>query len=385
MGGSPIPYSPQAEHVGVVRDPKLGNIPAIQARILAHSKALFAVLPAGLAKHHLGNLGAALRAHSVFATPVLLSGLASLVLSKRELGLLDAHHKSTIQRLLKLPSSTPRAAIFFLAGTLPASALIHQRQFGLLGMIARLGPSHLLHQHGLHTLLHSCKGSWFLQTRALASMYGLPDPAASLLSPQTKPAWKRAVKAAVLSYWRTKLSSEATLLPSLKYLMFPSLHLLHPHPIISSCGPSSYHTRAAITQVTMLAGQYSSCWHRRHWTQSDGSCQIPGCHGPPGNLPHILTGACPPLLPTVRQSTNTWLAAAASYPPLSTPLLSLLLGSPGAMVQALLNPSTDPILLPMLQDHPNLAPTVYKLARLWIWHIHKARITLLHLTHFLHQ
>ena len=69
---------------------------AISARIAAHTKALYAVLPAGLARRHHGNPAASLRVHQLYGIPVLLSGLPSLVLSNQELGVLDHHHKTTL-------------------------------------------------------------------------------------------------------------------------------------------------------------------------------------------------------------------------------------------------------------------------------------------------
>jgi hypothetical protein len=142
------------------------------------------VIPTGLARHHSGNVAAAIRAHKVFATPVFFSWLVSPVLSAKDVNIPDRHHKVTQQRFLKLPASTPRAAIHFISATLPASVILHKRQLGLLGMIARLGrPTNLPHRHVLHALLHSCKGSWFTQLRYIATQYSLPDPAATLQSP----------------------------------------------------------------------------------------------------------------------------------------------------------------------------------------------------------
>ena len=51
----------------------------------AHTRAVYAVLPAGLARGHNGNPAAALRVEAMYGLPVLLSGLASLILGKPEL------------------------------------------------------------------------------------------------------------------------------------------------------------------------------------------------------------------------------------------------------------------------------------------------------------
>ena len=58
------------------------------------------MLPAGLARRHSGNPAAALRVELLYALPVLLSGLAALVLGKPELEALDHHHKLKLEGLL---------------------------------------------------------------------------------------------------------------------------------------------------------------------------------------------------------------------------------------------------------------------------------------------
>ena len=80
-----------------------GNLPGILERFKAHKKALGAVLHAGLARGHRGSPAASLNVLQIYGTPVLLSGLVPLVLSKSEETLIDQHHKeiiSNVQRLL---------------------------------------------------------------------------------------------------------------------------------------------------------------------------------------------------------------------------------------------------------------------------------------------
>ena len=52
--GDTIPFSNQAEHVGVTRSPD-GNLPHILGRILAHKKSKGVTLHAGTAQNHRGN------------------------------------------------------------------------------------------------------------------------------------------------------------------------------------------------------------------------------------------------------------------------------------------------------------------------------------------
>ena len=66
---------------------------SIMARLSAHTKAMDTVLPAGLARGHLGNPAAAVRVENLYGIPVLLSGLCTLVFTKAEVSSLDHHLK----------------------------------------------------------------------------------------------------------------------------------------------------------------------------------------------------------------------------------------------------------------------------------------------------
>ena len=58
------------------------------ARLSAHRNALSGILHEGLAKNHRGNPYFSLKLENLYALPVLLSGLASLVLSVKDFSLL---------------------------------------------------------------------------------------------------------------------------------------------------------------------------------------------------------------------------------------------------------------------------------------------------------
>ena len=130
IGGQTISFTDQAEHVGTVRSVH-GNANQLMSRFSAHRKSLFAILPAGLARQHRGNPAASLTAHSLYCSPVLLSGVSTLVLKKAEYRLIDHHIKQTLQRLQKLLEKTPNCVVSFLGGCLPGSAMIHQKQISI--------------------------------------------------------------------------------------------------------------------------------------------------------------------------------------------------------------------------------------------------------------
>ena len=90
----------KAEHVGVIRSVD-GNLPNILNRIVSHKRALNAVLSCGLTRAHRSNPAAALRVLQLYSTPVLLSGLASLVLTKSEIATIDHHFLDTMLNLFQ--------------------------------------------------------------------------------------------------------------------------------------------------------------------------------------------------------------------------------------------------------------------------------------------
>ena len=79
----PVKLVSEAEHVGVLRNTS-GNLPHIVNRVAMHKNALYALLPAGIAKRQRGNPAASLKLSQLYGAPVLLSGMATLVLSEAE-------------------------------------------------------------------------------------------------------------------------------------------------------------------------------------------------------------------------------------------------------------------------------------------------------------
>ena len=289
IGDSTIKFVDVAEHVGIVRSVD-GNLPHILNRISSHSKALHAVLPAGLARAHRGNPIAALRVEKLYGVPVLMSGTAALVLKQTEVNILNQHYKNTLQRLLKIHDRSPDPVVYFLAGSLPAVATLHLKQLSLLSMISRL-PNNILNRIGRHVLTvgDDRTKSWFLMVRDICLLNQLPHPLSQLDSPLPKEAAKQLFRAAVIDYWETKLRTDAALLPSLQYFKPQFMSLNCPHPIYQTCGSNSYEICKAIVQAKMVSGRYRTDRLVRHfYPDSDGNCSI--CpENVPGTIEHILT------------------------------------------------------------------------------------------------
>ena len=268
INGNQIPFSKEAEHLGIIRSIE-GNLPNILNRIIAHKKAMGAVLGQGLAQSHRGNPAAALKVQQLHGTPVLMSGLASLVLSAAELTTINQHFKDTIQNLQKLHNKTPSSVIYFLAGTLPATALLHLRYLGLFGMITRL-PTDPLNIHARNVL--SChkpsSKPWFWTIREICVLYQLPHPLQLLNSPMLKTSFKKLTKSKVTDYWEIRLRGEARVLPSLRFFHPEFMSLASPHPLWTSTGSSPYEVAKAIQQARFLSGRYRTESLCKHWSNN---------------------------------------------------------------------------------------------------------------------
>ena len=342
LGDLTIHPTNQAEHVGIVRSPESGATASLVARLSAHTRALYSTLPAGLARGHYGNPAAALRVERMFGAPVLLSGLASLVLSTADFRALDHHHKVTLEKLQRLYPATPEPVVYFLAGSLPASALLHMKMFSLVAMLGHLGPDNILTKFGTNILLAppSCR-SWFCRVAELAELYGLPSPLSILTSPPSKPSWKRTVRAAMTNHWETKLRQQASKLESLTLCQTQYMSLVKPHPVWTSAGASSYEVEKATVQARVISGRFRSDWLRRHWSgDPTGLCQV--CLSAPGTLTHQLTGQCPGLSSATLHAVEQWFQLLAVNPILIPVISSLACSSPDTFLSFLADPSSSP-------------------------------------------
>ena len=200
INGNFIPFSDSAEHVGIVRS-VTGNGPNILARLSAHRRAVFSHLLTGLARGYRANPAASVRVERLYGIPVLLSGLASLVLTANDAGMIYTHFKKHMQRLLKLHKATPDPVVWVLAGCLPPEALLHLRVLSLFGMITRLHDGNNVLADHAREVFSSAKPSsksWFLVVQKITLQYLLPHPITFLDSPPTKYSFKRLVKSAVM-------------------------------------------------------------------------------------------------------------------------------------------------------------------------------------------
>ena len=376
LDGHRINFSSSAEHVGILRSIE-GNMPHVLSRLSAHTRAIGAILHTGMAGGHYGNPAASMRLQRLYGCPVLLSGLASLVLNKAEMSVIHHHLKVHLERILKLHKSTPECVVMFLAGSLPASALLHLKMLGLLGMIAHLGRDNILHQHGCQVLLSNSPGkSWFSTLRSICKDYGLPDPLLVLQSPPSKDSWKRMTKSKVIDFWEVRYRAQATLLPSLKYFNSNYMSLTSPHPIFEAAR-SPFEVRKTIVVAKMLSGRYRTDQLVRHWSKTNplGLCLLPGCDGKSlGTLEHILL-YCQALKETRSHMMLHWFKFLSDRPYLF-PLIVDLTSNESNFMQLLLDPSSIPSVKTANILQPDCLKSCFYLSRTWVYSHHQKRTSL---------
>ena len=378
LNNVPISLGVEAEHVGVLRSTS-GNLPHILNRIAMHKKSLHALLPTGMARRRRGNPAASVKLSQMYGVPVLLSGVTSLVLSKSELKMLEGHYIRTLQGLLRLHDKTPRSIVCFLAGSLPITAILHQRMLSLMLMISFLSKDPL-YQHARYVLLHpvQCCRSWFIQAKNICQLYGLPHPLQVLENPPAKQPFKSLVKKKIACYWKELLSTEALQLSSLQYFN-PRVHsLTSPHPLWLTAGSSSHEVNKATVLAKMISGRYRTEKLCRFWSGNhQGHCLASTCHQIPGDLVHLLLH-CPALAIARKNLQEMWLLKSAQYPPLHTFIIRVLEGTDKLKMLFILDPTAIPEVdhLIVLYGMPVLG-TIFYMARTYAYGLHRKKLIIL--------
>ena len=375
---TPINFVESAEHVGVIRSVQ-GNLPHILNRISSHNKALHSVLPVGLARNQRGNPAASLRVEKLYGVPVLLSGTASLILKQTEINILSTHFKKKIESLQKLHERTPDPVVYFLSGCLPASALLHLRQFSIFSMIARL-PNNILNRIARHILLTSkdSSKSWFIQVKKLFLQYQLPHPLSLLDRPLSKHSAKCMFKNHVIDYWQSKFRRDVLPMSSLRYFKPEYMSLQKTHPIWSTCGSNSYEVCKAIVHAKMLSGRYRTDLLVQHFNNiddNDGLCKL--CpQKTPGDIEHLLV-LCPALEET-RDQLHSKMINNSSISDTAKSLITQSYTSMKNTTQMMLDCSTIPsVIVAKQREGSSLIEQLFRISRSWCYAMHKARLKLL--------
>ena len=373
-----LPFSEEAEHLGIIRTASPGNMVNVVQRVSAYKKKLHSLLPAGLALHHHGHPAARLRVERLYGVPVLLSGLSALVLSKQEQNIIYECHKNSLMRLMKLHDRTPDSVVFFLAGSLPITALLHLQRLSLFNMICHL-EGNILRDIAKELLVVAKPSarSWCQELRGLCILYELPHPLHMIENPIPKEKFKKLCKQKVLDYWHKKLTSKACL-PSLQYLHPGYLSLTRPHPIWTSLDNNPYQAKAAHIQAIFLSGRYRSERLCRFWSQNrNGVCLLPICKNQNifEDIEHIFL-RCQSLT-DVRRRLDEFTQEYICDKPVLQPAVDAYLYSPQdyLRMQFFLDCSVLPLVISSYQQHgPVIHQHLFRISRTWCRSLHVARM-----------
>ena len=376
-----IPFAETVEHVGILRN-ETSNLVHVMSRLRAHQRALHSVLHVGAAHHHRGNPAGSLRIERLYAQPVLLKGLGSLVLLKAEVDMIDHHIKVTQEKLLRLHPKTPRCVVSFLAGCLPGTALYHLKLLSIFGMVCRLKES-ILYQHACQVLIKSKSSSrsWFIGIRNICLQYGLPHPLDLLRSPMSKISFKSMVKKRVISLWEEKLRAEAAALSSLKYFKPQYMSLTAIHPIWATAGSNPYQVAMSTVQAIMLSGRYRTEELCSKWSPTNpGTCKAPSCSTLqiPEDLNHILVG-CASLEPS-RVRLRKFASRVLELQPQVTQDLynKFSVSVSPVLVQFLVDCTVLPEVIRATQVHGiSILEPLFRITRTWCYSLHRERLKIL--------
>ena len=311
-----------------------------------------------------------------------MSGLAALVLSDSEIKMIEQHYRETLRSIMRLYPKTPRSVVYFLAGSLPGSAILHLRQLSLFGMITRLKGSILFnHAENVFKSITVAKSSWFHQIRRWCLMYDLPHPLDLMSADLSKQTFKTLIKKRVVSYWETVLRKEADVLSSLSAFKPSFMSLTKTHPLWSTAGYSPIQVSMATIQATMLSGRYRTEALLRHWSSSNrsGSCLLSReCADTIDSVCHILC-SCPGLH-SVRENlllyTHNFIARLPQ--PHANVISRLCHPSNAKFCEFLLDCSSSPDVITLVQHSgQEILQKFFSLTRTWVFVLHRERLKLL--------
>ena len=292
------------------------------------------------------------------------------------------YHKNVLRLLMKLPVNTPEASIYFLAGSLPVTAFLHQRQLTLFSMICHL-QGNFLQLHAIDILTNFRQTevkSWFHLIVTLCQQYDLPHPLCQLHDPIPRTIFKKVCKEKIFNFWRSQLTKESNL-RSLQFMKSSFISLMKPHPIWTSLDGNPYQAKAAFIQASFLSGKYRTEMVSRFWTKNiDGFCLLGNCFDLKlkEDIRHVLLH-CSALNEKRRRLESDTFRILASNPIYKPIVDSYLFSNDDDLkVQFLLDCNTLPMVIRAHQFFGDIVHGfLFKISRSWCRSLHNERMKLL--------
>ena len=307
-----------------------------------------------------------------------MSGVASLALNSKEENALNLHYKTKLQQLQKLYDKTPESFVHFLAGSLPAIAILHLKKLTLFSMITRLTDNILnrIARYILTTAKDNDK-SWFASISKLCAQYNIPHPITLLDKPLSKAASKKLFKNKVQDFWQSQFRMKSSSLDSLIYFKPEFMSLSRPHPIWTTCGNNSYEVSKAVIQARFLSGRYRCETLTSHFSTGKTSLQCSICpERSIGSVEHILLFCS--ALKNVRTLLLSNLQQNESICDQTKQIIqSYSILPTSSQVQLVLDPSVLPEVRRETQKgNTYIIEELFRFSRNWCFSMHKQRLKL---------
>ena len=213
---------------------------------------------------------------SLYASPVLRSGLAALPVRSTVMKILTSFHHKVLRGILKLSSRSPVAPLYFLLGELPVEAQLHLDILTLFrGVWANPQTKIFDIIKYLLMMTDSSSHTWSAHLRSIFHLYNLPDPLSLLSSPVwPKERWKMITKTAVARHFESVWRAKAAVNSKLAYLNIQTIGLLgNPHPVLGSILTTQEVMRSRV-HFKMLCGDYPCLYYLAKDRNQDPSCLL---------------------------------------------------------------------------------------------------------------
>ena len=298
--GDTIDVTEDNDHLGLIVSGQDEETKNVDANTQQCRSSLFSMLGSAFAYRSKLSPKTQIHLWRTYCKPVLQSGLAALPIRPAQSQTLTAFHHKVLRGFLKLSSSSPIPALYFLLGELPVVATLHLDVLTLFHNIWA-NPDSTVHEMTKYILKMSDSQSvtWAVHVRTLCLLYELPDPLSLLQNEDawSKTAWKNWCSAKVRSYherlWRNKASSNTKMI----YLNIQLAGLTgRQHPALAGI-ETTMDVERLRPHMKMLTGDYLTYNRIALDNESaDPCCRIcrhtkPYQPSPPETIAHILT-AC---------------------------------------------------------------------------------------------
>ena len=378
MDGKQLEVADNNEHLGLVVSGHDEEIKNIDKNIGSARKILFSLLGSifsyrcklsQLVLHHVWTL---------YVNPALRSGLAALPIRPSTVKTLTRFHHKILRGILKLSSSSPIPALYFLLGEIPIESALHIDLLTLFWCVWS-NPQTKVYEIVKYLLMMSNSSSltWAAHLKLLCQMYDLPNPLKLLngeLWPKEK--WKLLVKSRVTVHTEAKWRAKAASNSKLSFLNPQISGLIgRPHPVLSGILTTQEVVRSRV-HIRMLAGDYPCYAYIGTDQNKDPTCRL--CQSqsqeqqtPPEDMVHLLA-SCKATAGTRARVIPELLNTIAYYYPDNA-----LLNNPSHsyLTQLILDPTSLnlPLNIRISPDYPGLQK-VLEMCRTVCFAIHKDRI-----------